>query len=276
MVIGSCRALGAAVIVLCASLLADHGIASHLQSGGTSAVSVQYNNSRIAMDADGNFNDPDDWAASPTALAILSTLGRKARLVHYSYNNSLGANSSTFYKQMTRSIERSIELYGLNRSVFFDAQRRLDAAIDNLRRQIDRSSSSDRLFIVAKGPMELIYRAVKRSNPARRPYVTVISHSNWNNKRLWPPQMTHNYQDVRNLGVKWLQIPDQNTRLYTSSFRPWYWMRDASSYRLRFIYGRMTATGKPDVSDAGMVYFLLRNDPYATPDKLRRLLSGRS
>jgi hypothetical protein len=275
MVVTYCRALGAVVVILCVSLLAGEGLASHLQSDAVGGISVQYSNSRIAIDADGNFNDPDDWAASPVGLAILSKLGRKGRLVHYSYNNYLGRNSSRFYQQMSYSINRSISLYGLRRSVFFDAQRRLDAAIENLRRQIDRSSSSDRLFIIAAGPMELTYRAVKRASPAKRSYVTVISHSNCNNKRQDPPQMTHNYLDVRRLGVKWLQIPDQNPRLYTNGFQSWHWMRDARDSRLRFLYGRMTATGKPDVSDAGMVYFLLRNDPRPTPDKLRRLLSGR-
>jgi hypothetical protein len=41
---------------------------------------------RIAYSADGNFNDPDDWAASPVALAILAECGVKDRLVHFDYN----------------------------------------------------------------------------------------------------------------------------------------------------------------------------------------------
>ena len=38
---------------------------------------------RIAYSADGNFNDPDDWAASPVALAIFAEAGVKERLVHF-------------------------------------------------------------------------------------------------------------------------------------------------------------------------------------------------
>lgn len=279
MVRSHCRVFGAVAAIWCVAILAADAVAGHRQSGsGGGGATVQYNNSRIAIDADGNFNDPDDWAASPAGLAILVAAGKRSRLVHYSYNNSLGSNANDryFYNQMSHSIDRSIELYGLDRAVFFDAQRRLEAAIENLRREIDRSSASNRLFIIAKGPMELIYRAVKRSSPSRRAYTTVISHSNWNNKRVRAPEMTHNYQDVRNLGVKWLAIPDQNTRLYTKSgFSPWNWMRNSSNEKLRFIYSRMQSTGKADISDAGMVYFLLRNDPYATPTKLQRLLTGR-
>ena len=38
---------------------------------------------RIAYSADGNHNDPDDWAASPMALAIFAESGVKDKLVHF-------------------------------------------------------------------------------------------------------------------------------------------------------------------------------------------------
>src|SRR5260221_223791 len=41
---------------------------------------------RIAWSADGNHNDPDDWIASPLALAIFASAGLKDRLVHFDYN----------------------------------------------------------------------------------------------------------------------------------------------------------------------------------------------
>lgn len=41
---------------------------------------------RIAWSADGNFNDEDDWAASPLALAIFAEFGMKEKLVHFDYN----------------------------------------------------------------------------------------------------------------------------------------------------------------------------------------------
>ena len=44
--------------------------------------------------ADGNFNDPDDWIASPVALAILAETGVKDRLVHFGYNDIQPRNNS--------------------------------------------------------------------------------------------------------------------------------------------------------------------------------------
>jgi hypothetical protein len=44
---------------------------------------------RIAYSADGNYNDEDDWASSPVALALMAEFGVKDRLVHFHYNNIL-------------------------------------------------------------------------------------------------------------------------------------------------------------------------------------------
>lgn len=246
-----------------------------------------YLDNRIAIDADGNFNDTDDWAASPVGLALIAAAGLQPRLVHYSYNNSIGetANDPVFRDQMSHSVLRARDTYGFNGSVFFDVQSELDAALDNLRAEIDRSEPWDPLFIVAAGPMEFLYRAIAASDPSRRDHVTVISHSPWNNNRVWPPEMTHTAQDVQALGIEWLAIPDQNQRLYprfrlpgdpgpTSIWEPWQWMADAGSYPVRFLYLRMLASGKADASDAGMVYFLLHDDAYPTPEKLQERLAG--
>lgn len=273
------------MLAVCSALLtALPAAAGHLR--GAAGAPAAYSTQRIAIDADGNFNDPDDWAASPAGLAMLAVAGKRGRLVHYSYNNSLGAtaNDRYFYNQMSHSIDRAVELYGFSRDVFFDAQTRLGAAIENLRQQIDRSSDRDRLVIIAKGPMELIHRALVRSSASRRAYVTVVSHSPWNNTRVWPPSMTKTWRDVQQTGVRWQGIRDQNDLLYPRRrvagqppiplWEPWSWMRDSRDYRLRFIYWRMQAAGKSDISDAGMVYYLLRNDQDASPAKLRQLFAG--
>ena len=49
------------------------------------AGAVTYSNNRIAIDADGNYNDPDDWAATPMELALLARRGLQSKLVHYSW-----------------------------------------------------------------------------------------------------------------------------------------------------------------------------------------------
>lgn len=42
---------------------------------------------RIAVTADGNQHDKDDWGASPLGLAILAQRGLQANVVHYDYNS---------------------------------------------------------------------------------------------------------------------------------------------------------------------------------------------
>jgi hypothetical protein len=46
-----------------------------------SAGAVTYSNDRIAIDVDGNCNDPDDWAATPMGLALLARRGLQSKLV---------------------------------------------------------------------------------------------------------------------------------------------------------------------------------------------------
>ena len=67
--------------------------------------------------------------------------------------------------------------------------------------------------------MEVLWRAVNVSDPTKRQYVTVISHTNWNATKTFPPTMTHTRADVEALGVNWIQITDQNPRLYTRNRR---------------------------------------------------------
>ena len=51
---------------------------------------VTYSNNRIAIDADGNYNDTDDWGATPFELALLARRVLQSRLVHYSWANIIG------------------------------------------------------------------------------------------------------------------------------------------------------------------------------------------
>jgi hypothetical protein len=243
--------------------------------GYDSAGAATYSNNRIAIDADGNYNDRDDWAATPMELALLARRGLQSRLVHYSWANIIGPNDPTFYNEMKTSTLGAAGRFGFDRAKFFDCRNNLEGAITSLKNQINASTSSNRLFIIAVGPMEVLWRAVNASNTAKRQYVTVISHTNWNANTTYPPTMTHTRADVEALGVKWIQIKDQNTGLYTKNadgspnWSPWSWLQSASQARMRWIYGRMRVTGKPDVSDAGVVYYLLTNIQNATPYDLR-------
>ena len=59
---------------------------------------------RIAYRADGNHNDPDDWAASPLALAIFAEAGLKDRLVHFHYNCILPQTNPEWEKIHAESV----------------------------------------------------------------------------------------------------------------------------------------------------------------------------
>jgi hypothetical protein len=236
------------------------------------ASAIAYAGNRIAVDADGNFNDPDDWAATPATLAILARQELQEKLVHYSYNSSLGAtaNDPFMYTQMTQGTLLAAERFGFDLSKFHDLQTDLAGGIGNLLQQINQSSATDPLFILAAGPMEFLWRAISGSDPAVRRYVTVISHSAWNNNRVWLPAMTHTAEDLQALGVTWVQISDQNVGFNTKpDWAPWYWLRDAAHLRMQHLYDRMQIAGKPDMSDAGMAFFLMTGDQDGTAEKLR-------
>jgi hypothetical protein len=239
------------------------------------ASAVTFSNNRIAIDADGNYNDPDDWAATPMGLALLARRGLQSKLVHYNWANIIGPNDPNFYDEMKTSTLGAADRFGFARGKFFDCRTNLLAAINSLRNQIDASTPLNPLFIIAAGPMEVLWRAVNVSNPLKRQYVTVISHSRWNNEKTYPPTMRHTRADIEALGVNWIQIKSQDPALNTRNddgspnWSPWDWLRTAAPARMRWIYGRMTRTGKADVSDSGMVYYLLTNDQNTTPSKLK-------
>src|SRR3954447_19966962 len=106
------------------AMAAEAAPAAHTSADLPLASAIAYAGNRIAVDADGNFNDPDDWAATPATLAILARQELQGKLVHYSYNNSLGAtaNDPSMYAQMTQSTLLAANRFGFNLSKFYDLQ----------------------------------------------------------------------------------------------------------------------------------------------------------
>jgi RNA polymerase sigma factor (sigma-70 family) len=239
---------------------------------------------RVAWSADGNHNDPDDWASSPIALAILAESGLKDRLVHFDYNCILPVSDAEWEKTHAQSVLGAAERYGYDRSLFFDCRRDLDAAVSGLVGAINASSADDPLYLITAGPMEVPCMAIEKSDPARRRFVYCISHSEWNdgfNKK--PIYNRRTKRDVIATGVNWVQIASQD-RLSTSPYgrparpeewRPWHWMRDSGDPNVAFLWERLSISARPDCSDAGMAYFLATGDELADPAKLRRLLDGK-
>lgn len=236
---------------------------------------------RIAWSADGNHNDEDDWAASPTALAIFAAAGVQDRLVHFDYNNILPNTNPDWEREHEISIRGAIERFGYNPRIFHDCRKDLDAAVDSIARAINASSASDPLYFVLAGPMEVPYLGIQKSDPAKRRFVYCISHSRWNDGFARRYTFSYNKRAVIPTGIRWVQIADQNAGLSTGPFgrphteeewAPWQWMRDSPVEPVRFLWGRMRATRRADCSDAGMAYFLVTGDEYADIGKLRDML----
>ncbi|MFO1067953.1 MAG: hypothetical protein U1E14_05440 [Geminicoccaceae bacterium] len=251
---------------------------------------------RIALTMDGNYNDQDDIGASPLAMALLRAFGASDRVVHVSYNNILGRAYRDPY--MTREHERSVLLgadrFGIDRSVVFSASQDDGTinrtAVDQLRRQIDASGPDDPLFVYAAGPMEFLYRALAAAGDNRR-YVTILSHSSWNNTYGAlsccgaNASHPHDFRAILALrpAPRWVQVRNQrgldssrglpNITVPASDPRwdPWRFLAAADSEGgnpdNRWLWRRMVeGVRRPDATDAGMIYFLFTGYGAVVPD----------
>ena len=236
---------------------------------------------RIAYSADGNHNDEDDWAASPVALAIFAEFCAKEKLVHFDYNSILTKTDPEWEKIHETSILGAAERYGYRRSIFPDDRTDLDGAVSSIAQAINASSAGDPLYFIVAGPMEVPYMGIQKSDPRKRKFVYVISHSRWNDGFDTDYVYAYNKRSVIPSGITWVQITDQNRFLSTSGYgreaKPeewahWYWMRDSDDPNVRFLWDRMRVTTRADCSDAGMAYFLMTGDEESEIAKVRKLL----
>jgi CubicO group peptidase (beta-lactamase class C family) len=234
---------------------------------------------RIAYSADGNHNDPDDWIASPVTLAILAEADLKDRLVHFDYNCILGLTRPEWERTHAQSVLGAAERYGFDTSLFLDCRRQLDAAVANIAKAINDSTADNPLYFIIAGPMEVPYRGIRESDPAKRQFVYCISHSRWNDGFASNYKFAHTKRSVIEQNVRWVQIADQNRRLSfghygqpspPEEFKPYLWMRDSPDAKVRWLWERMLVSTRPDPSDAGMTWFLVTGDEACDPAKLRQ------
>jgi len=239
---------------------------------------------RIAFSSDGNYNDEDDWGAFPVAIAILDAFGVTDKLVHVDYSNILAKNNPRFHREMSESVLGSAKRYGISRSLLFDCQRDLDGAIESIKNAINNSSADNPLYYVLAGPMEVPFLAVQKSEPDKRKYVYCISHSRWNDGYTSSDRKLHNHnkRNVIPSGINWIQIKDGNSNLAhpggvgrKSTPEQWslyHWLRDSNDSRLNWIFTRLEAELRADISDSTMTYFLLTGDEDADLTKYKSLL----
>jgi hypothetical protein len=236
---------------------------------------------RIAYSADGNHNDPDDWIASPMALAILAESGVKDRLVHFDYNCILPLTNPAWERTHAESVLGAVERYGFDATRFHDCRKYLDRAVESIARAINDSSAESPLYFVIAGPMEVPCLGIQKSEPARRKFLYCISHSRWNDGFASRYKFTFTKRSVIEQDVHWVQIRDQNQLLSLSpygrpatpeQFAPFFWLRDSRDPKVKFLWQRMQVSTRPDPSDAGMAWFLVTGDEECDPTKLKRLI----
>ena len=163
-------------------------------------------------------------------LAVIVESGLAPRLVHCDYNNHLGDNNPSMAAEMAASANGAAQRWGIPSSVLFDCQQNLTGAVNSIRDAINASSSVNRFYLVCAGPMEVAWRGINASDPAKRQYCTAISHSLWNDEHADTPQMTHTWSSIQSSGVQTIHIQDQNPGLQTG-LANWTWLRDSGFRR---------------------------------------------
>ncbi|MEM9080018.1 MAG: hypothetical protein AAGC74_04930 [Verrucomicrobiota bacterium] len=215
---------------------------------------------RIAISADGNPDaDPDDIGATPFTLAVLAKAGLQKNVVHYDFNNFMEYKAiEPANNDMWLGAIGGQTRWGFDRSNFFDVAQDPNAAIGNLTAEINKSSADNPLYIIEAGPADLIYRALKDADEVARQHIVLVSHSGYNDYYK-PRPWLKNLNDIQALlpDINYIKIPDQNKHLRTKGdYSPWHWLRDHADPNLNWVFTRMES-GKPDVSDTGMISWLI-------------------
>ncbi|QDV22575.1 hypothetical protein Q31a_08610 [Aureliella helgolandensis] len=229
--------------------------------------------------------DPDDWGALPASCAIMAKLGLQNKLVHCSYNNFIDAPAGPdSQNQLKISADGVIKYWGFDRQVFFDVTQQKQQAIGSLATEMGKSTDSDPLYFIHAGLSEFVYLAVedviRRGKAESLSHVHLVSHSAFNeNERRRSNH--HTWKDIQELSgnrIQYVKIKDQNHKedpnhLWHSGkdFSVWHWMRDHPEPDIQWMYSRVIAHRGhvADISDCGMLFYLLVGDEDGSPTKFR-------
>jgi hypothetical protein len=231
-----------------------------------------FGQTRIAWTCDGNYHDKDDWGAAPMAVALLGDSGDGYRLVHYDFNSNMLNSLFNWEQQMRKSIFGDATTNGASERWnvaprFYDDRPNPNLAVANLNKEIMASSSINKLIVCLGGPAEILWRALQGVPNTIRQHVRVISHSSSFNENTGPHTL------AQCTGVVVERIPNQNQRLNTKqNWSPWNWLK-TSGENNKFLWDRMRASGRADVSDSGMMYYVLYGNKTPTPTDYRNKLA---
>ena len=161
------------------------------------AQAIPFTKGRIAMSSDGNHHDPDDIAASATALGMIAAAGLKDEFVLYTYADHVWSNRRNQRSLMINSVTGTASRLGFDTTKFVVAVDDPEGAFNDMRDVILDSTAESPLIILAAGPMEVIGQGLDRAkaiNPAALDHVRVVSHSKWNNNHADNPLSDDNPQ----------------------------------------------------------------------------------
>ncbi len=230
---------------------------------------------RIALSADGNQHDEDDWGSAPMALAILAHRNLQPNLVHFDYNNHIWDSSEKHVRNMNESVQEGGERFGFDMSRFFDDTdpAQLDAGTKNLVAEINASTQDDQLSIVLAGPVETVWMALDAADPEARKNVECITHGEdtFNQNHGKDDHGGHDYEDLIDLGCERVEIPDQNNRMGPTDMDFWDFLKDSGDNG-EWLYSRLDLVGKGDISDAGMVFYVITDKEDADRSEVKDYL----
>lgn len=235
---------------------------------------------RVGLSSDGNYHDKDDWTSIGMAFAQLTQKGKGDAFTYCGHSDHYWRTDTSWESEMQTSVDGATSRFGpFVRLNSFNARANTINAVNALAAQISASTATNRLGILGTGPMQVIGLAVAQSNPAARQYVTLYSHSPWNDTHavaVGPGEgltgTTYSFAGIGDLGVHLVHIPNQNPGL-SRPYSEYSWMQNSPDANLRWLYGRGTTANKAtfDCSDTGLTYYLLTGDPLCNPSKLKAL-----
>ncbi|MFR9542591.1 MAG: hypothetical protein SNJ29_12695 [Rikenellaceae bacterium] len=268
---------------------------------------------RIAISSDGNEHDHDDWAATPLTLSLIAAKGLQDKMVLYTYSDHVwGSNQEmtlvegmTAYEHMRESALGGAKHFGYDPERFICAVDNAEVAYNAMVSKINESTENNPLIIIAAGPMQVVGEAINRSKVECRKYVTVLTHSQWNNKHADSPYMKTDwdrhsgwtFNDMREAfesesggGVAFVQIADQNGGEgyvgLNAPMRLFDWIKTSSArnnpiYKegsWDWLYSRIATCVKReknyDPSDAGMVIYLFTGEEKTNPNMAREIMEN--
>ena len=151
---------------------------------------------RIALSSDGNMHDNDDMQATMLTLAILAKAELQDVTTLYTYADHIWCNEKDDLDRMTVAAEETGIRFGFKNTTFMAAVQHPDSAYNAMAQQILMSTEKDPLFIIAAGPMHVVgmaFEIANAKNPEALKYVTIISHSVWNNEHADKPDLRKTY-----------------------------------------------------------------------------------